>query len=639
MYALQPASGTGQSHQLKHKDTTANEKFPYAVGRKEAYRERDTSAPANRDTIPALPFSQSASVRYTDSEAKVQQQPGCAHAVQTGATNRVRFRSGTDAMSDKRDDALIGAQLGQYTIIQEIGRGGMATVYSATQRGMSRTVAIKVLPRHFLHDPGFLERFEREVEVISQLEHPHILPIYDYGEAEGVPYIAMRYLGGGSMAQMVRRGVPKLEDLRKPFQQIAEALDYAHQQGIIHRDLKPGNVMLDENGNAYLSDFGIARVMGSDLTGSAIIGTPAYMSPEQAQGTAIDARSDIYALGIVLFELITGREPYQAETPMSVLLKHLNEPIPPLEQFREGVPKSVQAVIEKATAKDPDARYSSATEMARAFSDALDNTAASNAPTEPDHERTITDNLTPLPSHGGTVIGGTEGAPSGLSAAEGAAPTGTDAIGSATGSVADGATAAQPQRRSPLPLLVGLLVLIVVGGGAALLLVPGLAGSGTLPTPTPPPGSQRISTENYAISLPNSLLLPNPAQRYTDASDSNRLLHVYRPEGADDVYVTVALVTMGSTTSESYSERYYDAQDGLTFIDEEEAPNGDLRRSYRVAGHEELANGQIDVFFIEQENFLAVVEMYTSDGAADEEQIAALQSVLDSLRVGGTSEG
>jgi serine/threonine protein kinase len=538
-------------------------------------------------------------------------------------------------MSDKRDDALIGAQLGQYTIIQEIGRGGMATVYSATQRSMNRTVAIKVLPRHFLHDPGFLERFEREVEVISGLEHPHILPIYDYGEAEGVPYIAMRYLGGGSMAQMVRRGVPQLDELRKPFTQIAEALDYAHQQGIIHRDLKPGNVMLDEYGNAYLSDFGIARVMGSDLTGSAIIGTPAYMSPEQAQGTAIDARSDIYALGIVLFELITGREPYQAETPMSVLLKHLNEPIPPLEQFREGVPKSVQAVIEKATAKDPDARYSSATEMAQAFAAALNSAAASNAATEPDHERTITENLTPLPSHGGTVIGGTQAAGSGINVRAEGAPT----SGQPSNVSVSAETANQRQGRSPLPLLIGLIVLIVVGGGTAAVLLPGLNASNVVATPTAPPGSERISTENYAISLPNALLLPNPARRYTDASDANRLLHVYRTENEDDVYVTVALVTAGSTNPTTYSERYYDSQDGLTFIDEEVAPNGDLRRSYRVDGHEELANGQIDVFFIEQDTFLAVVEMYTSDAAAtEEEQIAALQTILDSVRV-GSNEG
>lgn len=186
-------------------------------------------------------------------------------------------------------DDLIGKILGQFEIGEEIGRGGMATVYKARQRSMNRTVAIKVLPRQMLHDPGFYERFEREVDVISHLEHPHILPIYDYGQEEGLPYIAMRYLGGGSLEQRIRRGTVRIEDIEKPLRQVAQALDYAHQQGIIHRDLKPGNIMLDENGNAYLTDFGIARVLGSDLTGSMIIGTPAYMSPEQANGLPVMA--------------------------------------------------------------------------------------------------------------------------------------------------------------------------------------------------------------------------------------------------------------------------------------------------------------------------------------------------------------
>ena len=266
---------------------------------------------------------------------------------------------------DTPQDDLIGKVLGQYQIEQEVGRGGMATVYRARQQSMNRTVAVKVLPRNLLHDPTFYERFEREVDVIAHLEHPHILPIYDYGQAEGVPYIIMRFLGGGSLEQQIRRGLPDLNDLQKPMRQIAQALDYAHQQGIIHRDLKPGNIMLDEAGNAYLSDFGIARVLGSDLTGSMIIGTPAYMSPEQANGLAIDARSDIYALGIVMFELITGKEPYQAETPMAVLLKHINEPVPPIRSFREDVPEAVELVINKATAKDPDNRFSSAEKWQR----------------------------------------------------------------------------------------------------------------------------------------------------------------------------------------------------------------------------------------------------------------------------------
>ena len=194
---------------------------------------------------------------------------------------------------------------------------------------------------------------------------------------------------------------------------------------------------------------------------------------------------------------------------------------------------------------------------------------------------------------------------------------------------------AQATGRNPLAWIVGLLLVVIIVGGGAFLLVPNLTGGSVDATPTPPPGSQRISTGNYAISLPNSLLLPNPARRYTDASDSNRLLHVYRTENENDVYVSVALVTAGTLTVNGYSGRYYDEQRGLTFIDEEVAENGDIRRSYRVDGYQDLANGQIDVFYIEQNSFLAVVEMYTSDAAADGAQIAALQTILDSVRING----
>ncbi len=272
-------------------------------------------------------------------------------------------------MSERKDN-LIGRHFGQFEIMEKIGQGGMATVYRARQISINRIVAIKVLPPTLLHDPSFAERFAREVDVIAHLEHPHILPIYDYGDADGIPYIAMRFLGGGSMADMIRRGKIELNSLERPFRQVAQALDYAHRQGVIHRDLKPANVMMDENGNAYLSDFGIARVLGSDLTGSMIIGTPAYMSPEQANGLPIDGRADIYSLGVVLFELIAGREPFKAETPMALLLKHINEPMPSLLSFREDVPQEVDAVVKKATAKDPADRYSSAGELAADFADA-----------------------------------------------------------------------------------------------------------------------------------------------------------------------------------------------------------------------------------------------------------------------------
>lgn len=487
-----------------------------------------------------------------------------------------------------RGDGLIGKTLGQFTIVQEVGRGGMATVYKATQKSINRQVAVKVLPRHFMHDPGFLERFEREVKVISGLEHPHILPIYDYGESDGVPYIAMRFLSGGSMAQMVQRGVSNLTELEKPFQQIGEALDYAHQQGIIHRDLKPGNIMLDEHGNAYLSDFGIARVMGSDLTGSAIIGTPAYMSPEQAQGGNIDARSDIYALGVVLFELITGTEPFQAETPMSMMLKHLNEPLPPLDRFRSNLPDDLQVVIDTATAKSPDDRYPSASVLAQALATALsENTLAPQ-------------NSSPTPSN--------------------AAMTGLPATNEPNTDPDK-----TPKRNAiPLAVVAALLVggLIVV---AVVLSLGNFSAANTAPaTVTPFRGAMIVSDVDYRLSLPEAWI-------FTDQSNVRQLLHSWQaPDGS--VRAELAIVDSGERSIESYSRVNF--QNAMMLIDETTAEDGTIRRSYRVENHPELDNGQLDAFFTVEPERLVVFTVYTADAiATDTVTLETLQLMLDSLNL------
>lgn len=536
-------------------------------------------------------------------------------------------------MSDEqKPDELLGKNVGPFTILEQIGRGGMATVYSAMQHSMNRKIAIKVLPHHFLHDPGFLERFEREVEVISQLEHPHILPIYDYGEADGVPFIAMRYLGGGSMAQMVRRGVPTLQDIAKPFQQVAEALDYAHQQGIIHRDLKPGNIMLDESGNAYLSDFGIARVMGSNLTGSAIIGTPAYMSPEQAYGTSIDARSDIYSLGIVLFELITGREPYQAETPMSLLLKHINEPIPSISEFRSNVPIAVQDVVNMATAKNADDRFIAATGLAKAFQAALQGESPKTqvgTETKPDNGRTITQSVRPLANEGGTFMPGetlNKTTPGGrLSAVP--------------------QTEVSAQKSSPVMMIAVIIAFIIIAGGAAVyLFAPELVGLGDSGIVLPD-GFTAVVAEDYSIGIPSNLL-PASAD-FIDESDENRTLHRWQRD--DDLYITVALVRAARMSQDDYFDQYYDdllpdddSSDGdespdaaWIFIDEDTSLDGTLRHSYRIEGFDSMPNGQVDLFFLRRDDFLIVVEMFTSDEhiAANSDAISTLQTILDSIRV------
>nr|NIP22610.1 serine/threonine protein kinase [Phycisphaerae bacterium]NIX26425.1 protein kinase [Phycisphaerae bacterium] len=214
---------------------------------------------------------------------------------------------------------LSGRNLGPYRIMEQIGKGGMATVYKSYQPSVDRYVAIKVLPAHFAQDPAFVERFEREARTIARLEHPHILPVYDYGKADdGTTYIVMRYIEAGTLADLLAESVLFLEEGFRIFIQIGEALAYAHAQGVVHRDMKPSNVLIDMHNQAFLTDFGLARMVEGDssLTGSAILGTPAYMAPEQGEGKPADERSDIYALGIMLYELTTGRRPFEAETPM-----------------------------------------------------------------------------------------------------------------------------------------------------------------------------------------------------------------------------------------------------------------------------------------------------------------------------------
>jgi serine/threonine protein kinase len=261
-------------------------------------------------------------------------------------------------------------RFGRYEIKAEIGRGGMATVYHAYDPRFEREVAIKVLPREMLHDPQFRTRFEREAKTIAMLEHPAIVPVYDFGEEDGQPYFVMRYMTGGSLSERLKNGPLPLKEAARILEHIAPALDEAHAKGIIHRDLKPGNILFDQYNEPYISDFGIAKFAASqtNVTGSAIVGTPAYMSPEQAQGEgSVDGRSDIYGLGVILFEMLTGIQPYQGNTPMSVVVKHITEPVPHILDVLPSLPPALETVIEKAMAKDRDQRFGSVRAVAEAL--------------------------------------------------------------------------------------------------------------------------------------------------------------------------------------------------------------------------------------------------------------------------------
>ena len=267
---------------------------------------------------------------------------------------------------------MANQKIGRYEVKEELGRGGMATVYRAYDPSFEREVAIKLLPREFLHDPQFRDRFKREIKTIAALEHPAIVPVYDVGEEDGVPYFVMRYMTGGSLAQQINKGIFSLQDAARIIERLASALSYAHTKGVVHRDLKPDNILFDGNGEPFISDFGVAKFSGSsgDLTGSGIIGTPAYMSPEQAQGEKIDNRSDIYGLGVIIFQMLSGQQPYKADTPMGVVVKHITDPIPEIHKITPNLPEEADTIIKTALAKDREQRYQTALELSTAMNSA-----------------------------------------------------------------------------------------------------------------------------------------------------------------------------------------------------------------------------------------------------------------------------
>ena len=267
--------------------------------------------------------------------------------------------------------SLEGVTLGQYKVIAQMGSGGMATVYKAYHPRLDRYVAIKMLHEAFQEDKNFLARFEREAQIVARLEHPHIVPVFDFDEYNGRPYLVMKYIEGQTLKAVLDAQPLTMDDILKIIPPVASALDYAHEQGVLHRDIKPSNIIIDTNGVPYLTDFGLARMaqLGeSTLSQDVLLGTPHYISPEQAMGNRdLDARTDLYSLGVVLYELVVGRVPFSADTPFAIIHDHIYRQLPKPSAINPEITPEVDAVLEKALAKSPADRYASATEMINAF--------------------------------------------------------------------------------------------------------------------------------------------------------------------------------------------------------------------------------------------------------------------------------
>jgi serine/threonine-protein kinase len=387
--------------------------------------------------------------------------------------------------------------IGRYEIERELGRGGMAVVYLARDPLMNRHVAVKVLPRQFTFDPGFLQRFHREAQVIATLEHPAIVPVYDFGEHDGQPYIVMRYMPGGSLADRLEKGPLAPAEAARILEHLAPALDEAHARGIIHRDLKPANILFDHRDRPYLCDFGIVKLSEGSTTAltasGGILGTPAYMSPEQARGNvALDGRTDVYSLGVILFEMLTGAWPYEADTPMGLAMMHVLEPVPRVLDRRPNLPPDCQRIITGAMAKDRDQRFPTAAALAAAA--ACLTGAKPSVPSSAAPPATV---VRPAPS-------------------------------SATGQPpARVVRAERPRRRRKVPLwLIGIAVLILAALAAPLVVGGILSPTSTsTPTPTftPTATSPPVATSTPTITLspaPSATLPASPTLPLTSAPTS-----------------------------------------------------------------------------------------------------------------------
>jgi serine/threonine-protein kinase len=346
---------------------------------------------------------------------------------------------------------------GRYRVVSRLGSGGMADVFLAEDEQLGRKVALKLLHRRFSEDPGFVERFRREAQSAAGLQHPNIVGVYDRGAYDGTYYIAMEYLPGRSLKQLIRQEAP-VDPLRaiEITIQILKAARFAHRHGVIHRDVKPHNVIIDDSGHVKVTDFGIARAGASDMTETgSIMGTAQYLSPEQAQGHAVSASSDLYSVGVLLYELLTGQVPFDAEAAVTIALKHVSEAPTPLTQVNPAVPPELEHVVLWALNKNPADRPASADDFIAALEAARESIRA-GSPTE------RTASMAAI----GAVVGGAAPIPGVMPAPPPPAGSGLPA-GDGAGGMPGPRPPAEHDGRGPWPWIVLVLVLLLLGGGAA----------------------------------------------------------------------------------------------------------------------------------------------------------------------------
>ena len=413
-------------------------------------------------------------------------------------------------MSDTLEGIVLG---GKYKIIRRLGRGGMAEVYLAHQENLGRDVAIKLMHAFLVSEEDFLHRFKREARAMAAMNHSNIVSVYDFDVyGENTYYLVMEYINGGTLKDKLQELAQKGETL--PLEtavqiavEVASALDYAHHRSMIHRDVKPANIMLDDQGHAILTDFGIVKLVGGQsmaytATG-ALIGTPAYMSPEQALGKPGDARSDIYSLGALLYQMVTGRLPFDADTPLAIVMQHVNDPVPIPASFNPNIPPGLQDIILIALAKNPDDRYQTAGELAAALQ-YTDLTGQGNGTTVP----------TFAPGGHHTKVMGT------------AVSCAIDTKSGNIGTTMPGSTAVPTptgtEKKRPY-WLYGLITLIIIAAIAASVF--GLLGNEDNPEPTPVAAALSAATATTTATA-TATMQPTSTPTPKDTPDVNATIEM-----------------------------------------------------------------------------------------------------------------